>query len=71
LPVSNYNKIPVHIEASLQNELERLVIKVGINRTKLIRMFIKFGLTKIEEVKSFGDIPPEEVIKQITQGKRK
>jgi len=34
-------------------------------------MFIKFGLTKIEEVKSFGDIPPEEVIKQITQGKRK
>jgi len=60
MPAVNYDRIPVYLEPEVLQKLEETAAKIGINRTKLMRMCIKYVLANpsvLRTVISTGDPP--------------
>lgn len=51
----NQTRLPLDVEPALVQEVERIVLSTHIPRTKLLRILVKFGLSRLEEAIKFGD----------------
>lgn len=69
---SNYRTIPITFEPSLVPLIQNLANEIGYNRTKLMRMMVKYIIVKdlVRDVMANGD-PYETVLTKLTPSKGK
>lgn len=65
IPHQKKQRIPLDLEPAVMTNLIENSKKLGVNRTKLARIFIKYGLANIDEAIDYGDKiirknPPKE-----------
>lgn len=63
MPVKNYDKLAIHVEPELHDQLKDLMKSSGINRTKLLRMMIKYCINPYiaSQVIAQGDPPVQPI----------
>lgn len=71
MPVRHRGKerVPVDLEPNLMEHVQCISERYNINRTKLIRIFIKYGMNHIDEAIKQGDslvwkVPDEQTTTQ-------